>query len=82
MTIPFKVVAGSCEQQVPPLRCAPVGMTLLLSIRNLQKNERVGRRPITTRSGWNFCCLFEGLNCSLTQELFGSLDEASVGGYG
>jgi hypothetical protein len=50
----------------------------------------MGRRPMTLpveiweRSKMNChldrTLLFEGLDCALAQELFGSLDEASVGG--
>jgi hypothetical protein len=29
VTLPFRFDAADDEQQVPPLRCAPVGMTLL-----------------------------------------------------
>jgi hypothetical protein len=54
----------TAEQQVPPLRYAPVGMTLLLFISNCQRH------------------LFEGLDCALAQQLFGSLDEAAIGSYG
>jgi hypothetical protein len=66
----------SVELQIPPLRFAPVGMTRLFRNAKFRFQNELSSRTRSPR------VLFEGLYCSLAQELFGSLDEAAVGGYG
>jgi hypothetical protein len=43
--LPFRFDDGDDEQQVPPLRYAPVGMTLLLGIGILAFQKEVSSRP-------------------------------------
>jgi hypothetical protein len=42
------VVVGAGKQQVPPLRCAPVGMTILFGGRELKPQEELS---LPLRSG-------------------------------
>jgi hypothetical protein len=43
VVLPFGLVAGGIEQQVPPLRCAPVGMTNLLQRRSFPEELSIAK---------------------------------------